>query len=149
MCSVYLTIPLRAHFLFTLGTLSDKTWFNTGILWPEKFIKSLQISDLRVLNIPGSLCQAAFHYFLKAGQSPRIICEGTLGKMYFDQLSFQEADRFVYIRVKINDNRKSRECYPTTTTTFDMKSQKLCTFTPSFFPNKEAVGRGGEVVGKT
>ncbi|EAX05137.1 hCG1647865 [Homo sapiens] len=32
--------------------LSNKKWFNTGILWLERFIKSLKISAPWILNIP-------------------------------------------------------------------------------------------------
>lgn len=40
--SANLTIPLRAHFLYTLEMQSHtKKWFNTGILWPEKYSEKL------------------------------------------------------------------------------------------------------------
>lgn len=111
--SVY-PIPLRAHFLFFLGMLSNETWFNTGILWPEKFIKSLKLAAPRVLNIlwlselsklaPFSEC-CSVTLRLFNGSAP--------SKMYFDKLSFHRPDLIMYSRVKISDHTEAEECSPT------------------------------------
>lgn len=52
LCTPNYSLKSTFFFCFILGMLAEKTWFNTGILWPEKFIKSLKLSAPRNLNIP-------------------------------------------------------------------------------------------------
>lgn len=93
--------------------LSNEARFNTGTLWPEKFIKSLKLSASRVLNV----------LWLSKLSSPSPFserCSVTLcffngcppGKMYFDKLSFHRDDLFRNTRVKISDQTKAKECSP-------------------------------------
>ena len=97
--------------------LSKETWFNTGILWPQKFIKSLKLSsssseiprqsELSSLSpcFLNAVPATSFFFFFFNGS--------TLRKMCFDKLSFHRANLFMYIWVKISDGIKAKEHSPT------------------------------------
>lgn len=99
--------------------LASRAWFNTGLLWPEGFIESLETAYPQASGQERSLAlrPAACPCFLNAVRLPGFVFfffyGSTLAKMCFDKPSFHRAHLLTYMRVKINESIKAKECDPT------------------------------------
>ena len=155
--SLHIRLFPEEHVFFLLipGTLSKEPWFNTGILWPQKFIKSLKLSSSGSEVPRQSELSSLSPCFLNAVPATSFFFfnGSTLRKMCFDKLSFHRANLFMYIWVKISDGIKAKERSPTEQSDVksahrppSRRSSGLWVHTEFLPPQTQTVGRGDETV---